>query len=97
MSLEAVVIFPLIIIIIASFLCSFCLIAERSFYDFEDGVDFLLSVPLSERTALNHYKGRVEPEEAFHLTGKMLSYLGKKSRFYYFKPSRLLYSVLFGE
>lgn len=97
MSLEAVVVFPLIIVIIASFLCSFCLIAERSFYDCEEGVTFLLTVPGSAQTALNRYKGRVELVEEFHLTGKMLCYPGEKSRFYYFKPSRLLHSVLFGD
>lgn len=96
MSMEAMIVFPLVVIILAGFLLSFCLIAERAFYDYEDGVTFLLSIPEGTLTKINRYSGRVKLADEAHLTGKMLSYQGTKSRFQYFKPSRLLYSVLFG-
>lgn len=96
MSTEVIIVFPMIIIILASFLWSFCLIAERAFYDYEDGVTFLLSVPKDSLTEINRYGGRVELTEEAHITGKTLSYQGRKSQFRYFKPSRLFYSVIFG-
>ncbi|MDO4753640.1 MAG: hypothetical protein Q4A41_01430 [Bacillota bacterium] len=97
MTIEAVIVFPLIILILASFLSSYCLVSQKAFYDYEEGVTFLLSVPQRESTEINGYRGRVTVEESIRLTGKLLSYRGKKRAFSYFKPSRLLYSLLFGD
>lgn len=97
MSIEAAVIFPLVIVIVAAFLVSYCTVIERAFFDYEDGVTFLLSVTESPISSLNDYNGRVSLESRPHFTGHMLSFRGRKREFTYFKSSKLIFSMIRGE
>lgn len=93
-TLQSAIVFPIIFFIIASIFVAYCGIAVTAYFDQDDGVSFLLSA--LERSELTGYDRRVKLEEIQRLTGTDLFYDGHRSDFKIFKPSRILYAVLFG-
>ncbi len=97
MSIEASIVVPVILLIMAIVLVSFAQVSEQAFYDQEEGAAFILT--LAEGSSLNGYEPsfsflNIQMERRF--TGTQCTYKGTKSEFTLFKPSRILYGVLFG-
>lgn len=93
MTVEASIVVPLIIIIIATMLVGYLEVSAMAFHEFEDGVSFLLSV--SEGSSLNGASPQVEVCESQWLTGKELTYSGRVFSYRLFKPSRIVYGTIF--
>ncbi len=94
MSIEASIVVPVILLVLAIVLVSFAQISEQAFYDHEEGVSFMLS--LAEGSSLNGYSPSMQVEGNQRFTGTQFEYKGTKSTFSLFKSSRLFYGVLFG-
>lgn len=101
MTIEASIVLPLILVILLTLLISFAYIAERAFFDHEEGVSFLLR--LHQGSSLNQYqpdRGNDfnSPEkyrEKEHVSGRLYEYLGRFRSFQLFKHHRLLFDILF--
>ncbi len=97
MSIEASIVVPVILLIMAIILVSFAQVTEQAFYDQEEGAAFVLT--LAEGSSLNGYEPSFSffnIEKSARFTGTQCTYKGTKSEFTLFKPSRILYGVLFG-
>lgn len=101
MTIEASIILPLILVILLAALVSFAYIAERAFFDHEEGVSFLLR--LHQGSTLNRYEATENNDfnradryrEKGRLTGRLYEYLGTFRTFRLFKHHRLLFDIVF--
>lgn len=101
MTIEASIILPLILVILLILLVSFAYIAERAFFDHEEGVAFLLQ--LHEGSSLNRYQPDRQGDfnaadryrELEHFSGRLYEYVGKFRTFQLFKHHRLLFDIVF--
>lgn len=99
MTLEAVIIFPLILLVLIAMMVSFLQVSERAFYDYEEGVTFLLSLTntFGHKSSINSYAGSCELDVTQGLLGDVMRYRGKMTEFYSYKPSKILYGALLGD
>ncbi len=94
MSIEASLVVPMVLIIIAIFLVGFAQVSEMAFFDHEDGVSFLLSI--SKGASINRYSCELDLIQNHRVAGTQIEYEGKHTHYSLYKPSRMIYGVLFG-
>ncbi len=93
-TLESAIVFPIVFIVVCGMVIAYFGVTATAYFDQEDGAAFLLSALKNSR--LRGYETRVELAEVARLTGTDLCYVGRRSEFRIFKPSRILYGILFG-